>query len=254
MANLAFHHVAREYAKFRPDYPDAVLDHLHAMTSPPDGRWALDLGCGTGRLARPLASAGWNVIAADADESMLRSMPRNESAQPNAVRCVAEAIGVSDGAVSLVTCAQALHWFNPRYALPQIARVLKNPGGVAVFLLTDRCPTSPFVAQFDEFIRQWAPGFRREYAIQDWCAKLQSTGEFSRLTDTTVNWTWRPKVEQFIGYAGTLTYLRNTVRRDDWPQLVESLTQLANERFPTGHCEIPMITRFIAARRTSGGA
>jgi len=254
MANLAFHHIAREYARFRPDYPAAVLDRLLALTGCADGRWALDLGCGTGQLTRPLASAGWNVIAADADELMVRTMLAGDSARTVAIHCVAESIGIATGSVSVVTCAQALHWFNPRYALPEIARVLRNSGGIAVFLWTDRCLSSPFIAEFNEFIRQWSPSFHHEYAEQDWCAKLRSTGYFDPPTDMTVNWIWRPTIDAFVGYAKTLTYLRNTVPRNHWPHMDKVLRERCAEHFPAGNCEIPLSTRFIVARRIAGTA
>ena len=74
----------------------------------------------------PARSGGASCISrtsAPTAESALRGEPDFAS-----VKGTAEATGLADRSVSLVTCAQAFHWFSDQAALAEIHRVLR-PGG-----------------------------------------------------------------------------------------------------------------------------
>ena len=246
MAKSTFDHYAASYGRFRPRYPPCVVERIRALTGQPDDRWALDLGCGPGFLAGMLSTGGWRVIAADASEAMLRLLD-DKPAGCRRLRMTAESIGIADGAISLVTCAQSFHWFNPRNALAQIDRILA-PGGLLCLIWQDRCPTSALVTDFHELIHRWNPSYRREYGRQDWWAKLRSFSSLQPVSDTSDNWTWRLTPDQFVGYAHTLSFLRNTVPRAETPRLTGELHALADRRQQQGWCEIPMTIRVLTAR------
>ena len=74
------------YARYRPAYPDIVLDMLL------DGPWftpgglIVDVGCGTGQLAIPLAARGARVIAIDPSREMLDEGRARAASSPEAGR------------------------------------------------------------------------------------------------------------------------------------------------------------------------
>ncbi|MGN9841759.1 class I SAM-dependent methyltransferase [Nonomuraea sp. H19] len=69
------------YAQYRPGYGDAAIDHL-ATTFGRDSR-VLDLGCGPGTVAIPLARRIRAVTAVDPDEEMLAEGRRLAAGTPN---------------------------------------------------------------------------------------------------------------------------------------------------------------------------
>jgi SAM-dependent methyltransferase len=135
----SFGTAAAEYAEYRPEYPADAVRWCAAplRRGQPAGEQAgqdlaglrvLDLGAGTGKLTRLLATLGGEVTAVEPDAAMLGQL-RQWLPGVRALSGAAEAIPLPDGSVDLVLCGQAMHWFDMSRAIPEIARVLV-PGGV----------------------------------------------------------------------------------------------------------------------------
>lgn len=120
---LVFGAAAEDYAAHRPDYPDAAV--AWALANAPGDR-VLDLGAGTGKLTARLRHT--RVTAVEPDPEMLARL-RADLPQVPALRGSAEEIPLPDASVDAVLVGQAVHWFDPVRAWPEIARVLR-PGGV----------------------------------------------------------------------------------------------------------------------------
>jgi SAM-dependent methyltransferase len=143
----SFGAAAQAYDRARPSYPQhAVLDAL----GPPPLR-VLDLGAGTGKLTRVLVGAGYDVVAVDPDAEMLEVLGRGSPAVARHVG-TAEAIPLPDAAVDAVVAGQAFHWFDVAVAGPEIVRVLR-PGGRVALLWNIRATGSvPWIAAYDELV------------------------------------------------------------------------------------------------------
>jgi SAM-dependent methyltransferase len=135
---------AATYACFRPDYTPALYDAIVARTGPGADRTALDLGCGPGVVGAALARRGWQALGADFSAPMLAEA-RRAGAGVGWVRARAEALPLRAGAVALVTCGTAFHWFAPAPTLAEIAHVLA-PGGWAAIFWQYAAPGDPSMA------------------------------------------------------------------------------------------------------------
>jgi ubiquinone/menaquinone biosynthesis C-methylase UbiE len=142
----SFGPVADAYERARPGYPKEAVRWL-AGSKPRD---VVDLGAGTGKLTRSLVALGHRVTAVEPLEEMLAHLRR---AAPGATAAVgrAEEIPLADGSVDVVVCAQAFHWFDHGAALPEIARVLR-PGGRLALVWNSRDDREPWVARLSELI------------------------------------------------------------------------------------------------------
>ena len=108
----------------------------------------LDLAAGTGALTTGLVAWGVSVTAVEPDRAMLAELRRQLPAVPAAVGR-AEAVPLADDSIDAVLVATAFHWFDTDRALPEIARVLR-PGGVLALLHDLVDDAVPWVAELDE--------------------------------------------------------------------------------------------------------
>jgi SAM-dependent methyltransferase len=118
-----FDQEAERYDRCRPRYPDAVID---ALLSPEPFRLdVLDVGCGTGLAARPMAERGAKVVGVELAPRMAAVARRH-------------GIDVEIGAFEewdpagrrfdLVTSAQAWHWLDMPAATAKTASLLRPNG------------------------------------------------------------------------------------------------------------------------------
>jgi ubiquinone/menaquinone biosynthesis C-methylase UbiE len=147
-AATGFAAAAAEYERGRPGYPPAALRALELAP----GLTVLDLAAGTGKLTRALAESGATVIAVEPVAEMRAALPSSV----RAVDGTAERIPLEDGAVELVTVAQAFHWFDGAAALAEIHRVLR-PGGRLALIWNRRLEGDPLNQAIDELFGPHRP-------------------------------------------------------------------------------------------------
>lgn len=119
------------YDDARPDYPAEAIECFRTSFDLGPGRKILDLGAGTGKLTRQLIPLGVELIAVEPSGSMLAELSRR-SPEATAFSGTAEEIPLGDGSVDVVFVAQSFHWFDAERALAQIARVLRQGGGLGL--------------------------------------------------------------------------------------------------------------------------
>lgn len=113
------------YREARPVYPAELFAWLAQQA--PDRERAWDCGCGNGQATAALADHFAHVTGTDPSANQLAAA----QSRPNIDYRVepAEACSLERSSVSLVTVAQALHWFDHAPFNAEVRRVLK-PGGV----------------------------------------------------------------------------------------------------------------------------
>jgi SAM-dependent methyltransferase len=119
----AFGAVAGEYDRLRSGPPPEALDWL----LPPRATDALEVGAGTGILTRLLVERVGHVTAVEPDERMRAVL--SASAPGADVRAgQAEELPAGNASCDVVIAASAWHWVDEARAVPEVARVLR-PGG-----------------------------------------------------------------------------------------------------------------------------
>ena len=124
---LSFGSVVDAYDRARPGYPIDAAAWLvggEALT-------VLELGAGTGKLTEQLVALGHDVHATEPDPQMFDRLTQRFP-EMRVTQSSAEEIPVPDSSIDVVVVGQAYHWFDKERALPEIARVLKRGGYLAL--------------------------------------------------------------------------------------------------------------------------
>jgi SAM-dependent methyltransferase len=128
---LSFGSVASAYERFRPGYPDRLVDEVLAYAARPV-RTALEIGAGTGKATRAFASRGIAVTATDPDPAMLLELRKHVPEAVSAVQAAFEDLPLSP-VYDLVFAAASLHWTWPEHRWERVAAMLRRDGTFASF-------------------------------------------------------------------------------------------------------------------------
>jgi len=120
---------AKAYASSRPGYPRDLVAAVVRL--PRERRLALDCGTGNGQAALGLAESFERVVATDPSAAQLAHATPHPRVEYRVAP--AEASGLPDASVDLVTAAQAFHWFDFDRFFAEVKRVLAPGGAVALW-------------------------------------------------------------------------------------------------------------------------
>jgi SAM-dependent methyltransferase len=154
--------VADFYHKYRRGYPPAVIDAVVQAFDLTMDDVVVDLGCGTGQLAVPLAGQVRSVAGVDPEPDML--LRARLAAADQGVANVSWMIGsdtdmpalgrlLGTRAVGAVTIGQALHWMNHEELFLALVPHLRPGGGIAV--VTNGTPLWQQDTAWSRALRRW---------------------------------------------------------------------------------------------------
>jgi SAM-dependent methyltransferase len=179
----SFGSAAELYDRYRPGYPSALIDELLSLT-PSD---ALDVGCGTGKVAVSLMSRGLAVVGIEPDARMAEVARRH--GVPVEISSF-ESWEPAGRTYDLVTAGHSWHWVDPVVGLAKAASVTVPGGTVALFWNYHVLPQS-LLAAFDDAYRAHAPTLSvvgRDPSGGEDTDPFEGSPDFTSLGSRTYRW------------------------------------------------------------------
>jgi SAM-dependent methyltransferase len=193
---------AVNYEASRPRYDERVVATLveHLDLSP--GVPVLELGAGTGQLSRALVAAGLDLIAVE-PLAQTRSLLAEAIGAERVRDGRAEAIPLQDGTVQAVLAADSFHWFDERRAVPEIKRVLRPAGGVAILRAI---PTleDPWRREIGEIIARTRP---EHFGERGAAAALEEDPDFGPVVRADVRTRWSYDRARLLAWVSSFSWV-----------------------------------------------
>jgi hypothetical protein len=147
------------YAKFRPDYPDALIRFI--LERLPGAPVIADIGSGTGILSNQLLGAGYTVFGVEPNAPMRLEAERRLGGRTgfHSVAGTAEATTLDSGSVDGIICGQSFHWFDRKRSRDEFERILKAPR--LVVLVWNERTSQDSMEEYDRILLESAPEYGR---------------------------------------------------------------------------------------------
>lgn len=124
-------HASADYARYRAGYPPSFFNRITALGIGLPNQRILDLGTGTGNLAREFACRGCKVTGIDISEVQIAEAGRLAAEQGTQVDfrvASAEQTGLPDRSFDVITASQCWLYFDRDKAAAEVKRLLAPDG------------------------------------------------------------------------------------------------------------------------------
>ncbi len=227
-----------ESYEHRADYAAPAIQQVvnQVMTSRPL-RHALDVGAGTGKLTRPLLSAGFQVLAVEPNAAMRRAATLHAAnLRATWIAARAEALPLRDAQYEVVCFGSSFNVVSAGLALKEASRVLVD-GGLLALMWNHRNLDDPLQAAIESGIRLELPKFEYGSRRTDPTESVMMSGHFQLIEHGRHPFVHRTGHENFIaGWRSHATLAR--AAGGAFERVVSRISAVV----PKGSIEVPFST------------
>lgn len=239
---------ASAYSKYRPDYPEELINDIVRLAEIRDNAW--DCGTGNGQAAAALSNYFQKIYASDISKNQIENAEiKNNieySIQP------AENTNYPDNFFNLIISAQAAHWFNLNLFYNEVKRTAKPDAIIAIIgygLITTNDSTSEVIRDFYERITgpYWDP--ERKYLDDEY---RTIPFPFEEIILPSYRIRRKMTYDDLVNYFGTWSAVHHYRKKNNSDPLTQIETSLKNS---WGNSSVkdfyfPVFTRIGRIRKT----
>lgn len=240
------------YVRYRPAYPAELIDAVAKECRLDGSGRLLDLGCGPGYLAFPLAAHFAETVAMDPEPKMLaaaRRIASRKNVRLTIVQGSSEELGPHLGAFRMVTIGRALNWMERDATLAELDRLIEPEGCLVV--VEDFHPgiaDNAWAGIWREVRSRWGDDRERMQRWEQAIPALERS-PFGRVTTLGVKYVRPLSVEEVIGRSYSLSGCSPAVIGANRAAFEDELRSKLLALHPTGRFQEIVAVRAMVARR-----
>lgn len=152
-----------DYVRYRPGYPDELVQILRDEAGLKSSSSVADIGSGTGISTKLFLRFGCVVWGIEPNREMREAAEAQLREQPcfHSINGMAESTSLETASVDLVVAGQAFHWFDVARTRAEFARILRPTGIVALFWNSRHLDTTPFLKGYEKLLQDFATDYQQ---------------------------------------------------------------------------------------------
>lgn len=232
-----------DYAKYRDIYPEMFYRQILDAGLCVQGQTVLDLGTGTGVLPRNLYRYGAQFVGIDLSPEQIeqaRRLAKQAGMQIDFFACPAESVDFPDHTFDVVTACQCFFYFDAKKLLPNLRRMLRPGGRLAILYMAWLPGEDPIARASEQLVLRynpsWSGGGETRHPIElPPETEMYFTVEQEYLFDLKIPFTresWNGRMKACRGIGASLSEKEVAAFEEAHMQLLQ---QIAPEHFAIQH-------------------
>lgn len=162
-ATTRFSNRVADYVRYRPSYPEDLINTLATEAGLQSDSIVADVGSGTGISANLFLRFGCTVYGIEPNADMRAAAEARFQNQPrfHSRNATAESTSLFASSVDLVAAGQAFHWFDLPKTRTESVRILRPGGYVALFWNSRRTDSTPFLKAYEQLLHEFATDYEQ---------------------------------------------------------------------------------------------
>ncbi|MBS1517022.1 MAG: class I SAM-dependent methyltransferase [Bacteroidetes bacterium] len=150
------------YVKYRPHYPDALINFMKEGCGLKQSSIIADIGSGTGISSELFVNNGNTVYAIEPNIEMRTAAEKLFASEKNfiSINAPAENTGLGEKSVDFIIAGQAFHWFDLKKCRPEFQRILRDNGQLFI-IWNSRIYREGFMNDYDEFLLKFGTDYEK---------------------------------------------------------------------------------------------
>ncbi|MFX1426056.1 MAG: class I SAM-dependent methyltransferase [Promethearchaeota archaeon] len=151
------------YIKYRPNYPQKIIEFLTEQNILSKKTIIADIGSGTGILSKIFLNNENIVYGVEPNNEMRNAAENilNKYSNFISIKGSAEETNLKESSIDLITVGQAFHWFNTELAKKEFKRILKSKGYLALIWNNRRKTGIGFSGEYEKFIINYGTDYKQ---------------------------------------------------------------------------------------------
>jgi SAM-dependent methyltransferase len=153
---------AENYLKYRPHYPDEIINFLKKVKVLKASSLIADIGSGTGFSSELFLKNGNTVFGVEPNKEMREAGEKHLSGYKNfiSVNGTAEKTTLNSGSIDIIAAGQAFHWFNFSEARDEFRRIAKPEGYLVLIWNVRRFIDAGFGTDYEKMLTEFGTDYK----------------------------------------------------------------------------------------------